>query len=201
MKENIVKQAELQFKKIGVPNVSIRDIANPLGISSGNFAYHFKNIGDLLNYIYKNQYCTQRNLLAIDNDFGLNNLNVFIENRLDFNDKYSYFELYRGDIYRISEQIKKSELEFLNFEINSLKRMIEFWQEFGLLQVKPSFGDYESISDNLLIQLYSYPFHKKLATDSNLAFNKKLALANSWQLLLPHLSIRGWREFEAIEMP
>ena len=52
-KEKIINGAVKLFNARGINDISIRDIGNEIGISSGNFAYHFKNKEAALAYVHE----------------------------------------------------------------------------------------------------------------------------------------------------
>ena len=51
-KDKILLIALRQLNEKGLDGVSIRSIAEELGISAGNLAYHFKNIDVIINALY-----------------------------------------------------------------------------------------------------------------------------------------------------
>lgn len=51
-KEKILAEALKQLNERGIDNVSIRSIANELGMSAGNLAYHYKNIDKIIFALY-----------------------------------------------------------------------------------------------------------------------------------------------------
>lgn len=53
-KDKILKEALAQFNERGAGEVSIRSIADKIGISAGNLAYHFKNTDAIIYRLYLN---------------------------------------------------------------------------------------------------------------------------------------------------
>lgn len=53
-KDKILQEALHQFNTIGTDQVSIRSIADAVGISAGNLAYHFKNTDAIIHQLYLN---------------------------------------------------------------------------------------------------------------------------------------------------
>ncbi len=50
--EKILVEALRQFNELGIEQVSIRSIANEVGISAGNLTYHFKNTDTIIYELY-----------------------------------------------------------------------------------------------------------------------------------------------------
>lgn len=50
--ERILQEARRQLNEDGLDQVSIRTIANALGISAGNLTYHFKNVDAIIYELY-----------------------------------------------------------------------------------------------------------------------------------------------------
>ena len=53
-RDKILRVALRQFNELGTDRVTVRSIADELGISPGNFHYHFKNTDALIQQLYLN---------------------------------------------------------------------------------------------------------------------------------------------------
>src|SRR5688572_10223517 len=106
-KERLVEAAVKLFNARGVQDVTIRDIADEITISPGNFAYHFKNKEALIEHFYENMYKEVDIDTNMKADDGFERFNQILEDITVFMNKYRFFYTDIIEIFRLCPVIKK----------------------------------------------------------------------------------------------
>ncbi len=198
-KEKILNIAEKLFYEYGIANVRLQQIADEANISVGNLAYHFKNKEAIVNAVYDDllddlsrvlgTYMQQDNLSDFDTQFS--NLFIFFKNK-------NYFLNNLWEIERTYPPIKAEWENINNKLLIQLKKRIEFNVRKGLIQPEIFKGTHEFLAQSLLLTItYWIPqqmLRGKLVKEDQ--FKKAL-----WNLLLPHFTSKGLKEFNEIIVP
>ena len=107
-REAIINQAKQLFNERGYFNVSMRDIADKLGISPGNLTYYFKKKEDLIEAVLLDQHNSRASFLPPTNTAGLAE---FIENRVaEMRADYVYF-LYHAQLADTFEKFREIQVK------------------------------------------------------------------------------------------
>lgn len=197
-KEKIVEASVKLFNANGVNNVSIRDIGNEIGISSGNFAYHFKNKEVLLSYFYDNMY----NEVAIDHlfnkDDGFEKFQLMLTSITEFMLKYSFFYTDIIDIFRLCPNIKK------DYSANYVGRK-EMYQnvflqlvEINFLLVKVDDQDFNDLSHKIWFTLTFWQPQKKILPNNTKEVSADYILNQIWNFIFPYMTDVGIKDFQKI---
>lgn len=198
-KIRILNIAEKLFYEYGIANVRLQQIADEAGISVGNLAYHYKNKEAIVTALYDGlledlskvlgTYMQQDNLLDFDTQFS--NLFHFFKNN-------NYFLNNLWEIERTYPPIKAEWESINNKLLIQLKKRIEFHLKKGLVQPEVFKGTHDLLAQSLLLTItYWIPqqlLRGRLVKEDH--FKKAL-----WNLLLPHFTNKGMKEFNEIIVP
>lgn len=195
-KQRIIIIAEKLFYEYGIANVRLQQIADDVGISVGNLAYHFKNKGAIVNAVYDG---------LLEKFSSIPGTNMEQNNLLDFEIQFSnLFHFFKNNNYFLNNlwEIErtyppiKAEWERINNKILlQLKKRIEQNVKKGLMNPEIFKGTHELLAQSLLLTItYWIPqqlLRGKLVREEH--FKKAL-----WNLLLPYFTNKGEREFNKI---
>jgi AcrR family transcriptional regulator len=191
-KQRIINQAISSYNEFGTTNITSRDLAKELAMSSGNLEYHFPNKESLLLAIYK-QMKKEISVLYVDSDVKytpfkrFNNLLIELEN---FQKKYSFFNL---DVLEISRNFPKvNDLLKRTFQIRK-EQMALFYDQFieaGYFKKEPIPGMYLRSQHTVRILITFWSSQQEILPYFETIQNKSLSVY-IWDLLLPHMTEKG----------
>lgn len=198
-KRRIIHIAEKLFYQQGIANVRLQQIADEAGISVGNLAYHFKNKEAIVNAVYEGlleslsdvlaTYMQQNNLLDFDTQFS---------HLFHFFKSNNYFLNNLWEIERTYPPIK-AEWESINSKLLiQLKKRIELNVRKGIIAPEVFRGTHDLLAQSILLAITYWIPQQLLSGRPVLEANFKKAL---WNLLLPHFTPRGMKEFREIISP
>jgi AcrR family transcriptional regulator len=195
-KQRIINQAISSYNEFGTTNITSRDLAKELAMSSGNLEYHFPNKESLLLAIYK-QMKKEISVLYVDSDVKytpfkrFNNLLIELEN---FQKKYSFFNL---DVLEISRNFPKvNDLLKRTFQIRK-EQMALFYDQFieaGYFKKEPIPGMYLRSQHTVRILITFWSSQQEILPYFETIQNKSLSVY-IWDLLLPHMTEKGLNEY------
>ncbi len=161
-REDILKTAKELFNERGYNAVSVRDIADAVGISKGNLTYHFKKKEDIVEAILAGNPSgplldVPSNLKGLD-DFFMNIERVVKEN--------PFYFWHHAQMSQISEPIKEQQRAVYENNVKVLKDAFHELNKKGILRSEEFEGEYENLIDNILISgIYWMPFCQLKADD------------------------------------
>ena len=198
-KRNIIVIAEKLFYQQGIANVRLQQIADEAGISGGNLAYHFKNKEAIVNAVYDGllenlsevlgTYMQHNNLMDFDTQFS-NLFHFFKTNNYLLNNLW--------EIERTYPPIK-AEWESINSKLLlQIKKRIDFQVSKGIIRPEMFKGSHDLLAQSVLLVItYWIPQQLLRGKPVNVASFKKAL----WNLLMPHFTDKGMREFNEIILP
>lgn len=198
-KEKIVSAAIDLFNNHGINNVSIRDIGNKIGISSGNFAYHFKNKEALLEHFYANMYNDISVNHAFDKADGFIEFQALLVSITDFMMTYNFFYTDIIDIFRLCPEIKKNYAS--NYEGRKdiyQKIFVQFAKNDVLVanDEDPGFGD---LAHKIWFTLTFWQSQKKILPPGIKEVSIGYIIKQIWNSIYPYMTDIGRREYEQIK--
>lgn len=187
-KEKIINSAITLFNLNGVNDVSIRDICSAMGISPGNFAYHFKNKEAVLTYFYGNMY----NDISIDTEFrgndGFEKLQSILEEITSFMSRYSFFYTDIIDIFRLCPDIKKDYSSNYEDRKTIYKRIFIHFVETGLFVKTMNEGHFDTLAHNIWFTLTFWQSQKKILPTGSKEVETAYILQQIWNSLAPYMT-------------
>lgn len=195
-KERLVEAAVKQFNARGVHDVTIRDIAHEVGISSGNFVYYFKNKEVLIEHFYCNMY----NEVTIDtnlkNDEGFERFNIIMEEITVFMNKYRFFYTDIIEIFRLCPSVKKDYAAKYPSRKEIYQNILRHFKGKGLLKSSTPFDD---ISHTIWFTMTFWQSQKKVIPTGSPQVQPDFILNQIWLILVPHMTEKGLREFKKLK--
>jgi AcrR family transcriptional regulator len=200
-KDKILLVALRQLNNKGLDGVSIRSIADELGISAGNLAYHFKNIDVIINALYMqlveklNQQVTEMmGTKRIDLAELLNQTNFTFKLMLE----YKFLSLDFTAIMRRVPEISDHFKNLMAARKNQIHFLFDRWISEGTFMEEKVDGMYDKFFTTATI------FFNSWIQDAQIQFNKtegKTALYYSdvfINLIIPFLTKRGLEEYKQV---
>lgn len=198
-KLKIIKAAERLFFDNGVANVRLQQVANEVGISVGNLAYHFRNKEAIVSAVFQalfeelsdilSAYLVYPNLADFDKQFG--DLYAFMaENPFYINNIWEIERTYPG--------LKKQWTE-LNLKTNiQLEKRIAYNVKRGVFRPADYPEEYSLLANALFVNINFWISQQMLMGNRQDVFLYKRTL---WSMLYPYLTPKGKMEFEELIRP
>ncbi|HEY0299105.1 MAG TPA: TetR/AcrR family transcriptional regulator [Arachidicoccus sp.] len=198
-KSRIIKISERLFFEYGIANVRLQQIADEVGISVGNLAYHYKNKEAIVKAVYEallselsdilSSYLVYPDLSDFDKQFSdlfsFLNENIFYINNI-------------WEIERTYPEIKK-EWAALNNKIQmQLKKRIKYNVQRDVLKPESYPSEHDLLAQSLFLSIdFWIPQQLLRGKPVNATLYKKAL----WSLLYPHFTAKGKEEFDKIIVP
>lgn len=196
----IIEAAIKLFNTHGIQHVRLQQIADEVGVSVGNLAYHFHDKKEILKKI----------IITIDEGFinaslGMKDLQHLIDfdNQLSrhyhFLVTYSFYFLDVVDIKRLYPDIYEGRQEQIELFIDSCRQWLENGVRKGLFK-KPINEDQYSKVSKMIWFISAFWMSKKRILDEEEDFELGFK-AMIWQQLDPFLDTKGRTEFDMVISP
>lgn len=195
-REKLIEAAVKKFNSRGINEVTIRDIANEVGISSGNFAYHFKNKEALIEAFYKSMY----DEVSIDTNLkdheSFERFNEILEDITIFMTKYHFFYTDIIEIFRLCPAIKKDYAKKYTSRKEIYTGILKHFEAKGLLKDSTAFDDVAHI---IWFTMTFWQSQKKVIPSGSPQVQPEFILNQIWQLLIPMMTKKGIAEYERLK--
>lgn len=200
-KQKIINQAIASFNVAGIKNVTNRDLAKSLGISSGNLDYHFKNKEELLKAIYQKM----REEITINYEEKNNSTNPFINfNELllsleSFQIKYSFFNLDVLEISRNFPEVNTLLKSTLLIRKNQMTHFFRLFMEKKYFKDELSSGRYMRLQHTIRILITFWKSQQEVLAHFTSAQNCNMT-TYIWELLIPHMTKKGLNSYNSLTL-
>lgn len=180
---NVSKQL---FSERGYNGVSMRDIAEALGISKGNLTYHFKKKEDIVDALLLESpnarpYELLENFRQLD-DFFLDIETVVREN--------AFYFWHHAQLAQVSPKVRTLQNDAFNENSRILSDAIRKFTQEGLIAAESYPGEHRRMVDTLIaLSVYWIPFCDLKGTG-----NKEFRV-QAWSTLYPLLTSKGKKAF------
>ncbi|MBE6021018.1 MAG: TetR/AcrR family transcriptional regulator [Firmicutes bacterium] len=154
-REKILLEAKHQFNKKGYNSVSIKDIADALGISKGNLTYYFKKKEDIVEAILEMP--TDQTPPSAPRTYE--ELTAFFEDMQSVVENNAFYFLHHAQLSQLSDYIRRKQSEVYTINCKKLLSCFEKLKDQGIFREEAFEGEYKCIIDSLLIScIYWLPF-------------------------------------------
>jgi AcrR family transcriptional regulator len=194
-KEKLIEVAVRQFNARGVHEVTIRDIAHEVGISSGNFVYHFKNKEALIEHFYSNMYSEVTIDTNLKPDEGFERFNEILEDITVFMTKYRFFYTDIIEIFRMCPAVKKDYSGKYASRKEVYTGILKHFEANGLLEPTVPFDD---ISHIIWFTMTFWQSQKKVIPSGSNHVQSGFIIWQIWQLLIPGMTEKGVKEYKKL---
>ncbi len=199
-KDRILEVAIQLFNKYGINKVSIRDIGEKLGMSSGNFAYHFKNKEVLLEYFYNQMYDEVEIQTVLEEQEGFLEFQNILNEITAFMTKYSFFYTDIVDIFRSCPAIKNSYAENYEGRKDIYKGFINHFIKNSLLEISQNKEQIiDELTHTIWFTLTFWQSQKLILSSGSNMTQAQFVITQIWRILIPYMTDVGLAQYQKIK--
>lgn len=192
-REKILQASVDLFNEKGIATVTLRDIADRVGISIGNLAYHFKNKDFIIHELYKLMETErQERLSEVQMIPSFENANRQTMAILRIAHKYRFFNLHTLDILRAYPEIAKLHRKQLESNIEYVSAILAYSVGTGNMNPEPYPGCYRRLSETIWTVLHFWLLGESVRGKKHSANEARITM---WSLVEPHLTEKGRKNF------
>ncbi|TDB60385.1 TetR/AcrR family transcriptional regulator [Arundinibacter roseus] len=198
-KQKILEASVRLFNENGIDSVRLQQIAEEVGISVGNLAYHYKNKEAIIESVYEQVFeefdQIFRNYLAAPT---LHDFDNQVTNFYHFFTRNHFYlsEFFKASLTK-SPQLQQWQTYVVKMMIQ-LRSRIQFFVMNGLMLPATQPGQYEQLAEQIWMSLVFYiPKCNMIGQPLELAHYKK----SVWNLVQPHFTSEGTSEYTSTILP
>jgi AcrR family transcriptional regulator len=194
-KIRILEKSIEAFNRFGFVNIRLQHIADEVGISVGNLAYHFNNKDTILEAIYEELEQNQKILLSDLKIVPLFiNIDKHIRDTFEIQQKFSFFYSDTFEILRSFPLIKKQYREYTRWYIAQIENMINFNVARGTFLPESQERLHSKLAEQywMTMELWLYQSRIRIFDEINV----EDYVFSMWALLIPHFTHLGNQEFK-----
>lgn len=190
-KEKIMKAATQAFKEKGYGAVNLKELAQRMGISRGNLAYHFKDKELLLAAIVGEMWKKIREeKLKAKQAVSFKNLRSLTQMYYGFQKEYSFVFL---DTHVTNHPIVKNQFRaMVEQSITDFEEIIAFGIQVGNLKEEQIPGTYKSLAFSVWMIGFYWLSQQITRGEKTVADAEKVI----WSLVLPYMTQKGIDAFK-----
>ena len=200
-KQKILNASIRLFNENGMANVRLQQIANEIGISPGNLAYHFRNKEAIIEAINADLYQEAAEILSsyrifpnlIDFDNQLTKYFCFIQ-------KYPFYFLDLLEIERHYPEIRSKRQIHISKMISQIRKRFDFNHNRGLIIDEPRPGVFNNISNAIWV-LIAFWVPQNLVRGVAATLRVSQFKEMIWNQMYPYFTEQGIAEFEQLIVP
>lgn len=196
----IIDAAIRLFNAEGISQVSLRSIAEEIGISHGNLAYHYSNKGEILDEIYGRMKQEMDDAIYPEGDLTLRHYHNLVKRISQFHVRYRFFYLDMMEIARQYPRVIRRYRKTIALRFDQYDRLMSALIGKGLLKREREQGFYRSQYRAIWVMSTFWLQHRAVLGDNHPVIESGSEVRHVWEILLPHLTAKGLREFNEICM-
>jgi AcrR family transcriptional regulator len=190
----IVDAAVALFNENGIAPVTLRDIAEKVGISIGNLAYHFKNKDFIIAEIYETMETErQARLSEVQQIPSFENANKQALAILKISLDYKFFFLDTPAILRAYPKIAELHRKQVKTQIDYLKAILDYSVGSGNMKPESYTGCYQRLAETIWSVIHFWIMGESVRGTKKHNLNE--ARTSMWALVEPHLTEKGRKNF------
>ncbi len=200
-KQKIRNAAIHLFNENGMANVRLQQIADEIGISPGNLAYHFKNKEaivesvqeDLLEQVAEilSAYRLFPNLMDFDNQ---------LTKYFSFTKSHPFYFLDILEIDRHYPAIHAKREVHIAKMISQIRKRFDFNQQRGLIKEETTAGAYDDIANTIWV-LMTFWVPQNVIRKSDQVEDLSAFKQMVWNQVYPYFTEKGVAEYEQLIVP
>ena len=180
-------------------SVRLQHIADEVGMSIGNLAYHFKTKDEIIEKLYEELAREQKRLLADLSMIPLfTNINRHVENSFLLQKKYSFFYTDSLELIRAYPSIKKKYREQIQWQTMQLEILLKFNVSRGAFTQPQNPDSTLMLANRYLLFLENWMNFERMKGTEISEINVENFKNDVWSLLLPYFSLTGKNEFQQL---
>lgn len=199
MKYKIKTEAISLFNALGFSVVSMKQIADKLGISAGNLRYHYINKEALLMVIYTEMYNETLDYILPKNTYiTLFHFEQMMQRFDNLQQRYSFF--FKDIVHIVKEYPSISK----RYEASNLvrfkeaRKLIDYYVESGRMLAENQTIDYDQVIYTIWMISTFWQAQKQIMKTEQYEVNKRPSIEIQWNLLLPYLTEKGLNEYQEL---
>ena len=199
MKYKIKTEAISLFNALGFSVVSMKQIADKLGISAGNLRYHYINKEALLMVIYTEMYNETLDYILPENTYiTLFHFEEMMQKFDNLQQRYSFF--FKDIVHIVKEYPSISK----RYEASNLvrfkdaRKLIDYYVESGRMVAENQTIDYDQVIYTIWMISTFWQAQKQIMKTEQYEVNKRPSIEIQWNLLLPYLTEKGLNEYQEL---
>ncbi len=162
VKNEILKTGMRLFREQGYANVSMRNIADALGMSVGNLTYHFKRKEELIESVI---YAQLESFEPPPTPTTIKQLDEFFSRGVEEQKGDDYFLRYYDELATISPKIYAIQVEAIKTRKKKLYDAFDILEQKGLMKPEEFPGQRDAIIDVInIIKIYWTPSQEALSS-------------------------------------
>ncbi|GGD70472.1 hypothetical protein GCM10011514_38200 [Emticicia aquatilis] len=194
-KARILEKSIELFNRFGFVSIRMQHIADEVGISVGNLAYHFKNKDAIVEEVYEEIELNQKILLSDLKIVPLFiNIDQHIRDTYLIQQKFSFFYSDTFEILRNFPLIKKKYREYTRWYIQQIENMIAFNVARGTFIPETQDGLHQKLAEQYWMTMELWLYQSRIRTFDEA--NIEDYAASLWALLIPHFTHIGNIEYK-----
>ncbi|OQD43223.1 TetR family transcriptional regulator [Croceivirga radicis] len=197
MKANIKAAAIQLFNKEGMSNVSMKQLADNMGISAGNLKYHYNTKSDLLEALYEDMYTVTLDYILPKNTYlTLFHLEEMMGKFDALQQEYAFFFNDLVNIIKTHPTIAKR-YEAGNLErFKAARKLLDYYIETGRMKATHGLVDFDQVIYAIWMLSTFWQSQKIAINNPNYKVNQTSSISLLWQLIIPHLTEKGVEEYQ-----
>lgn len=197
-KNRILATAIRLFNQDGVNGVSIRNIAQEVGISPGNFSYHFKNKQVLIRYFYHNTYQEIHHKIdqVLQQESGLFRLNRVLEEIFAFTEKYRFFFRDIVDIFRMCPDLKPAFAQDYEQYKGYYTTLFKYFSQSGWMVKKIDAENLGNLAHQIWTATLFHSTHNFVLPETHGFQEENYAIVQIWASIKPYMTPEGKRAWD-----
>jgi AcrR family transcriptional regulator len=190
-KDKIIEKAIALFNEHNYDIITLADLAEALGISRGNLAYHFKEKELILNEIAVHLQRDIDQAMKLRMDFpAFSNLQVDIKSYHKLQQKYRF--IFSNQTVLHHDAVKMVMHDWSERTIQHNMDAFAFAIENGNMEKEPLPGLYHHLAVNTWMITYFWLSQKVVRNDTSNQDAEKMV----WSTIIPHFTSKGIASFE-----
>ena len=197
-KQRIILNARKLFSDYGIANTRLQQIADETELSVGNLAYHFKNKEEIVSELYQETLGEFSQILLMSKIYpSLESFETKFSNLYQFMEKNVFYFTNYWEIKRNYPMVNEKIQEINKKILSKLKKRILDNVKRGIFKKEDNKGGYDLLSVALLNSINTWLPQQLL---NNKPIKEKVFKSYLWNLLYPHLTEKGKKEFRSFSM-
>ena len=196
-KQKILQTAIQLFNAKGVNNVTLRTIAEEMGISPGNLAYHYKNKESIIEEAFKAMEAERNSVLTGVQEIP--SLEIIYHQVLplyEVEKKYSFLNLDALHIIRNHPEFADLQRTYIAKNIDYNRAVISLSVSSGIMKPETINGEYDRLAKRIWMVVNFWLTQEELRGENS--GQKEELLAMVWEQIVPHFTEEGLYKYQKL---
>lgn len=200
-KQKIRNAAVQLFNENGMANVRLQQIADEIGISPGNLAYHFKNKEAIVESVQEDLLGQVSEILSTYRVFpNLMDFDIQLTKYFSFTKTHPFYFLDVLEIDRHYPAIHEKRQIHISKMISQIRKRFDFNQQRGLIKEEPRAELYDDIANAIWV-LITFWVPQNVVRKSSQVNNIKAFKEMIWNQIYPYFTEDGIAEYNQLIVP